>query len=70
VQITDESYIRDVVKTVLESNPKSVSQYLSGKKQVFGFLVGETMKLLKGKGNPRAVNRILQEELSKFGGQD
>ena len=70
VQITDESYIREVVKTVLEKNPASVSQYLGGKKQVFGFLVGETMKVLRGKGNPQAVNRILQEELSKLGGEN
>jgi len=70
VQITDESYIREVVKSVLEKNSTSVSQYLGGKKQVFGFLVGETMKVLKGKGNPQAVNKILQEELSKFGGEN
>ncbi len=70
VQITDESYIRDIVKSVLEKNSTSVSQYLGGKKQVFGFLVGETMKVLKGKGNPQAVNKILQEELSKLGGEN
>lgn len=66
VQITDETQIRDIILQVLKSNPTPVSQYLSGKKQVFGFLVGQVMKELKGKGKPDLVNRILNEELQKL----
>ncbi|BAL80754.1 Asp-tRNA(Asn)/Glu-tRNA(Gln) amidotransferase subunit GatB [Caldisericum exile] len=70
IQITDENQIRNVVIEVLKKNPTPVSQYLSGKKQVFGFLVGQTMKELKGKGKPELVNKILNEELSKLGQGD
>jgi aspartyl-tRNA(Asn)/glutamyl-tRNA(Gln) amidotransferase subunit B len=68
IQVTDESYLREVIIKVINNNPTPVSQYLSGKKQVFGFLVGQAMKELKGKGKPELVNKILNEELSKLEG--
>jgi aspartyl-tRNA(Asn)/glutamyl-tRNA(Gln) amidotransferase subunit B len=66
VQITDENVIKEIVVKVLKNNPTPVSQYLSGKKQVFGFLVGQIMKELRGKGKPELVNKILNEELLKL----
>jgi len=68
IQVTDENYLREVIIKVINNNPTPVSQYLSGKKQVFGFLVGQAMKELKGKGKPELVNKILNEELSKLEG--
>ncbi|MEF3245012.1 MAG: Asp-tRNA(Asn)/Glu-tRNA(Gln) amidotransferase subunit GatB [Caldisericaceae bacterium] len=67
IQVVDDSFIRDVVKNVIKNNPKPVSQYLSGKTQTFGFLVGSIMKELKGKGDPTLVNKILKEELDSLG---
>lgn len=69
IQVVDESFIRDVVKNVIKDNPKPVSQYLSGKTQTFGFLVGAIMKELKGKGDPTLVNKILKEELDSLEGE-
>ncbi len=69
IQVVDDSFIRDVVKNVIKNNPKPVSQYLSGKTQTFGFLVGSVMKELKGKADPTLVNKILKEELDSLEGE-
>jgi len=65
VQITDEGEIRAVISRVLAANPASVADFKSGRKQAIGFLVGAVMKATGGKANPAAVNKLLQEELSK-----
>ena len=63
--IQDDSLIETVIDKMLTDNPKSVEDYQSGKDKAFGFLVGQTMKELRGKGNPQTVNRILKERLSQ-----
>ncbi|HIE29554.1 TPA: Asp-tRNA(Asn)/Glu-tRNA(Gln) amidotransferase subunit GatB [Candidatus Poribacteria bacterium] len=63
IQISDESEIEDIIEQVITANPKPVQQYREGKKKVIGFLVGQVMKLTKGKANPRLVNKIFQEKL-------
>ena len=64
VQIQDESIIKNVIEKVLLDNSKQVEQYKSGKVQLFGFFVGQSMKALQGKGNPEMVNNILKELLN------
>ncbi|WP_027363277.1 Asp-tRNA(Asn)/Glu-tRNA(Gln) amidotransferase subunit GatB [Desulfotruncus alcoholivorax] len=63
VQISDEGLIEKVVRQVVEANPKSVDDYKNGKKQALGFLVGQVMKLTKGKANPGMVNKMLSDML-------
>jgi len=63
VQISDEGAIKDVIVKVLEENPQSVADFKAGKKQAAGFLMGQSMKALKGQGNPQIVNKIIQELL-------
>ena len=63
VQITDEKAIRETVQEVVGRNPKAVEQYLEGKTQALGFLVGQVMKASKGKANPGIANRLLREQL-------
>lgn len=58
VQISDAANIENVIKEVLENNKAQVNKYKSGKTNVFGFFVGETMKATKGKANPKIVNDI------------
>ncbi|MGE5544916.1 MAG: Asp-tRNA(Asn)/Glu-tRNA(Gln) amidotransferase subunit GatB [Bacillota bacterium] len=65
VQISDESAIRAIVKEVVEGNPKVVEDFKNGKGKALGFLVGQVMKVSKGKANPEMVNRLLKEELSR-----
>ena len=43
--------------------PQSLADYKAGKEKAFGFLVGQTMRRLKGKGSPRTVNGLLKEKL-------
>ncbi|MEO8065637.1 MAG: Asp-tRNA(Asn)/Glu-tRNA(Gln) amidotransferase subunit GatB [Candidatus Doudnabacteria bacterium] len=62
-QVSDESVITEAVKKVIASNPKGVADAKTKGEKSFGFLVGQTMKELKGKGNPRKINEILKKEL-------
>lgn len=57
--LTDDNMLRRVISTVLEENPKSVSDYKNGKDKALGFLVGMSMKALKGKADPVLVNKII-----------
>ena len=63
-QVSDESAIASAVEKVIAANPKAVSDYKAGQQKSFGFLVGQAMKELKGKGNPQIINRLLKEKLS------
>jgi aspartyl-tRNA(Asn)/glutamyl-tRNA(Gln) amidotransferase subunit B len=62
-QITDESAIAKIVDDVIAQNADQVAQYRSGKDKVFGFFVGQVMKLSKGQANPDSVNKLLKEKL-------
>lgn len=62
-QVNDEGELRMVIEKVIADNPQSVSDYRGGKVQAMGYLVGQTMKAMKGKANPGMVNQILKELL-------
>ena len=62
-QITDDSEIEKLVAQVLQDNPVQVEQFRSGKDKVFGFFVGQVMKLSRGKANPKQVNSLLRQKL-------
>lgn len=64
-QITDSDEIEVLVKQVIDNNPGQVEQYKSGKEKVFGFFVGQVMKLSNGKANPRQVNQLLKDRLKQ-----
>ena len=61
--VSDEGELRSVIEQVVKENPQSVEDYRSGKQKAIGFLVGQTMKAMKGKANPGLVNQILKEIL-------
>ncbi len=61
--VNDESALRSVVEEVLAANPQSVADFKNGKEKAIGFLVGQTMKAMKGKADPAAVNQMLREML-------
>lgn len=62
-QITDTSAIETVIDNVIAANPDQLAQYRAGKDKLFGFFVGQVMKLSKGKANPQQVNDVLMEKL-------
>ena len=61
--VSDEGALRTAIEGILEANPQSVADYRSGKEKAMGFLVGQTMKAMKGKADPGMVNRLLKELL-------
>ncbi len=61
--VQDEGALRSTIEEIVKNNPQSVEDYRSGKKKAMGFLVGQTMKAMKGKADPALVNKILLEIL-------
>lgn len=62
-QITDTSALLSVIEQVLKENAGVVEEYKKGKEKSFMFLVGQVMKLTKGKANPKLVNELLKKAL-------
>ncbi len=58
--VNDAGELQAVVEQVIRDNPQSVEDYHNGKEKAIGFLVGQTMKAMKGKANPGMVNKILK----------
>ena len=55
--VNDEGALRSTIEKVIADNPQSVEDYHNGKEKAIGFLVGQTMKAMKGKANPGMVNQ-------------
>jgi len=64
-QITDEDSINVYVAEVLNEFSDQKDQYLAGKEQVLGFLVGQVMKRSQGKANPKLVNELIINQITK-----
>ena len=63
VQITDNSEIEKIVEQVLAENPQSVEDYKAGKSNALKYLVGQSMRLSKGKANPQMINEMILARL-------
>ena len=61
--VNDEGALRAVIREVIAAKPQSVTDYHNGKERARGFLVGQTMRAMKGKADPAMVNRVLEELL-------
>jgi len=62
-QVSDSGAIEEFVDQAMAENPKSVEDYRSGKKAAAQFLVGQVMRLSRGKANPQMVMKMLEEKL-------
>ncbi len=62
-QVVDLGAIEKAVDDVLAANTKQVEDYKGGNEKMFGFFVGQVMKVMGGKANPAAVNDILKKKL-------
>ncbi len=63
-QLSDVGAIEAAIKAIMAANPDKVEQYRSGKDKLFGFFVGQAMKVTEGKANPQLLNELLQKHLS------
>ncbi len=61
----DDGTLKGIIEGIVAANPQSVADYKAGKKKAIGFLVGQTMKAMKGKADPGTVNKMLTEILDK-----
>jgi len=64
VQVSDTSVIEKAVDEIIAAHPKEVERYRSGEEKVFGFLVGQLMKAMRGKANPKMANEVLKKKLA------
>ncbi len=62
-QVSDTGAIEAMIDEVLAANQDKVAEYKSGKDKLFGFFVGQTMKISKGQANPGLVNQLLKSKL-------
>ena len=63
-QITDPAAIERVIDEVMARNPTQLADYRAGKDKLFGFFVGQVMKVTGGKANPAELNRLLKAKLA------
>jgi aspartyl-tRNA(Asn)/glutamyl-tRNA(Gln) amidotransferase subunit B len=59
--MSDDSAMEDMVKKILEENPKAAEDLKNGEEKVIGFLVGQVMKLSKGQANPQTVQELIKK---------
>jgi aspartyl-tRNA(Asn)/glutamyl-tRNA(Gln) amidotransferase subunit B len=62
-QIDDEAAVVEMVRGILAEHADAVEQYRKGKHTAMGFLVGQVMRIAKGKANPQLVNAVMKREL-------
>ena len=65
-QVSDERALEKFVDQALAENPRSAEDYRAGKKAAAGFLVGQVMKLSKGKADPKLVGKLVAEKLAQL----
>lgn len=65
-QIKDETELEKIVDEIISKNTSELEQYFGGKEKVFGFFVGQVMKMTQGKANPKSVNEILKKKLEQL----
>ena len=63
-QVSDTGLVEQTVDAVFAANPQSLADYKAGKTKAVGFLVGQTMKQLRGKADPKLVNETIAAKLA------
>ena len=61
--ISDADEIREVVKQVMANNTGAIADYASGKQQALTFIIGQVMKVTRGRANPGVVREIILQDL-------
>jgi aspartyl-tRNA(Asn)/glutamyl-tRNA(Gln) amidotransferase subunit B len=65
IQVSDMGAIDQIIADVIHANPGQAADYKAGKEKLFGFFVGQVMKVSRGKANPDLVNQLLKKKLSE-----
>jgi len=64
-QVDDQALLISTIDQVLKENPKEFEKYRGGQEKLFGFFVGQVMKLTKGQAHPKKVNELLKAKLKE-----
>jgi aspartyl-tRNA(Asn)/glutamyl-tRNA(Gln) amidotransferase subunit B len=64
LQVSDEAAIAAACDKVIGAEPAKVAEYRSGRDKLFGFFVGQVMKAMGGKANPKVINEVLRRKLA------
>ena len=62
-QVSDENALSEAVAQVVANNPDELGRFRKGKKELFGFFMGEVMKVTGGKSDPKVVKKLLTSSL-------
>ncbi len=63
-QVSDEGAIAEAIDRILAAETEKVNEYRAGRDKLFGFFVGQAMKAMGGKANPKVINDLLRKKLS------
>jgi aspartyl-tRNA(Asn)/glutamyl-tRNA(Gln) amidotransferase subunit B len=63
-QVSDTSELAKIVDRILSDNVSAVDNYKNGNKKSMGFLVGQAMKISRGKANPKMVQEMIKAQLA------
>ena len=63
--VNDEGALKKTIEGIIAANPQSAADFKAGKQKAMGFIVGQTMRAMKGKADPAMVNALVLELLSK-----
>ncbi|WP_432627015.1 Asp-tRNA(Asn)/Glu-tRNA(Gln) amidotransferase subunit GatB [Brotaphodocola sp.] len=63
--VSDEGALKKTIEELIEKNPQSVADFKAGKEKAMGFIVGQTMRAMKGKADPAVVNALVRELMSR-----
>ena len=63
--VNDTDALTKTIEELLEKNPQSVADFKAGKEKAMGFIVGQTMRAMKGKADPAVVNQLVRELMSR-----
>ncbi len=66
VQMSDTDAVSQAVDEAVDGNPKPVADYLGGKETAMRYLVGQVMKITRGKANPKVVADLLEDKLASL----
>ena len=63
--LSDEQMLQNIIRQILNDNPKSVIDYKNGKERAIGFLVNQVNKATNGKANPTLINKLIIQEIKE-----
>ncbi len=63
-QVSDEAAIAEACDKIIAAHPRELAEYRGGRDKLFGFFVGQAMKTMGGKANPKVINEILKKKLA------